>query len=537
MKLKYLAVLTLLSLAFAPSKSDALDLGELAFFGRCYAHLTGRALPLNHPLRAGLRNGSVDALTACKALFAKGQLDSTTHEVNKTDPEAMLVFQNIYSLHRTWFNAIDYVQMQGFWADGTYDVWDANTPAIMLNNILFAKGADTKQYRSIFKDTSGYLGIRTLDTVENARFRGGVWHNYPTRIFDFGSPTYGVAQLSEKTTMSYGGPGASITVPFTGITVGELTGVKVDDRSTTISNYAPGILWKDISVYSGTAKVENALQTAGMIPSFDIFQREGGGILGDPAFMLINWGHPTGVRMDGALKMPRRLVKNAMEALLCKEFPVLRETDVLSYVDVSGGATVAPFRKSSTCVQCHATFDQIGSVYRNHLVSFSDWNTGNPGHDPQDGAGFAIKVVHLMGRFNGALPDSGVWSSTPVTNYEKQAPAGRVYFREFSGNLVNQPVNGIQQVGDTLAESNDLYLCAAKRYFQYFTGFNVKLYDRGDPRFLTTVQSLTQQERSLRQYLEKLATNFKNDQSSYNLIQSIISSPYYRDLNYSPGVQ
>jgi hypothetical protein len=528
-KSKAFLLVTAISLLSAFAQAAPMD--AVGFYARCYGHLTGRPLPLKHPYRPGLRDGSIDPLAACKALLDKGNLDTTTHQVS-ADPESALVFQQMFHLHRTWFNVTDFSQMAGFENNGTMDMFDPSEPALALTSILFQGGPQAEEYRQIFKESHGYYPIRISDPVENAREYYHHLTPLPSRIDgEYGALKNSlpiVALRSERRWSGYDGAGSD-TLTFTPIYTGELMGVKWDDRTGNFTNYTPEISWYFGTHYSYFSYEENATTTQ-MAKNFSAFARNGGGVLGSPVNMMLNWGQPPGLVNEGALKMPRRWIKNTMESLMCKTFPTVRESDVFQFIDATPGPGHAPFRASASCIACHATFDQLAAVGRNFHASATDLS-GFP--DPV--TGYNIKTAHLMGKFLETLPDSGVWSSASVPNYRHQAPVGRIFFRDFGGNLIDQKVTGIQAAGDVLAETNDLYQCAAKRYFKYFTGYDVPLYDRGDPRYAQTLTTITPLERNLRLYIEKLGADFKVHQSSKKLIQSIMSSDYYRDYNNNPA--
>jgi hypothetical protein len=529
---KNTAIIFATSIMMMSGVSHATPLEPLAFYARCYGHLTGRALPLNSPLRAGLKNGSIDPLVACKTLLDKGNLDPTSHQVNTSDPEALHVIQQMVLMHRSWFNATDFTQMSGYEQNGTMDMFDPSEPALALTSILFQQGAQAEEYRQVFKESHGYYPIRVNDPVENAREYYHQTTPLPSRIEgEYGAGHNSLPWISfRKTGVMWAGDGTgSNTLVITPIYNGEVTGIQWDNRTGLFTDYDPMIIYYFVIRYSYATYGESATLSQ-MVAPIGAFQRNGGGVLGSPVNMMLNWGQPPGQVVDGALKMPRRWIKNTMEAMLCKQFPTLRESDVLQFVDNSTVANKAPFRASSTCVQCHATFDNLAAVGRNFLVGATDYAANI---DPI--SGFNIKDAHIMAKSTQLYPDSGKWSSTPVTNYRNQAPAGRIYFRDFSGKLIDQQVTGIQAAGDVLAETDDLYQCAAKRYFKYFTGLDVPLYDRGDVRYADTLSKITSKERNLRIYIEKLAADFKNHQSSKKLIQTILSSDYYRDSNNMPA--
>lgn len=75
-----------------------------------------------------------------------------------------------------------------------------------------------------------------------------------------------------------------------------------------------------------------------------------------------------------------------------------------------------------------------------------------------------------------------------------------------------------------MASGNDLYVCAAKRYFEFFTGINANLYDPGDSRNV----ALTPADQKYKNVVVQLGMNLKTHQSLRNLVKEIISSEIYQ---------
>jgi hypothetical protein len=503
-------------------------ISNLALFARCYGHLTGFPLPINHPLRAGLVSGSVNAIDACNALLDKGVLDASTFKVSATDIESQRVLKQMFEMHRTWFPALVWDQMQGFSLDGTRDLFDSGEGALALTYNLLSPSPI--QYSQVLKETHGYYPLRDIDLNQNSRmYPTGPYHLLPSRkMTEYGALKNSQPNLTIKTNRAWSPADltTSTYATFVPVYVGELRGIQADSRSTVIPNYYPMInAYKTGSAY-GASTSENAAGVAGMTASIDIFSHQGGGILGQPSFMMINWGHDPGLTMNGGLKMPRRWIKNAMHALLCKEPPMLRASDVATLIDTGTDPTIAPFRQSSTCVSCHATMDQMASVGRNYVMSSTDWRSRT------DSNGYTIKLAYVLGRFNPSVPSAPGWPSTPAANFNLQTPNGKVFFRTFNGVLIDTPVSSIQQIGETLSATDDFYQCAAKRYFLYFTGIDVQLFDRGDPRNSTLVEATPTSALKQRQFIEHLGHDLKTSQSLRGLMKEIISSDYYRDSDY-----
>lgn len=317
---------------------------------------------------------------------------------------------------------------------------------------------------------------------------------------------------------------------FPPVQMGELIGIKPEDRNLNLHNYYPMISFLTAAnIFHDSVSSEAASTVVGMSTNFNLFSHNGGGIFGLNSNMIMNWGHEPGRLSDGALKLPRRWIFNTMNSLLCTAFPVLRETDVTSFVDSSTDiSNVAEFRRGVNCVQCHATMDQMASVGRNFLVSYSDYDYKK---DTSNNYG---KHILLMGRFTSSVATNYSWSSTPVPDFHKQTPRGRVFFRSINGQLIDQQVEGLGEMGEVLSATDDLYQCAAKRYFQYFTGHDVKLYDRGDPRYATYTLSLKNQDLEKRKFIQSLGKELKSHQNARTIIKKIISSPYYKDEHYEP---
>lgn len=554
-------VFSLLTIAGNTAHSQELD--QLALYARCYNHLTGKPLPLTHPLRAGLTTGSVDARTKCKELLAKGKLNASSHLANSGDSESLAVLRHMFDLHKTWFAAVDFRQMNFFENHpGIYDLYDPAEGALALTYVMLSE--NNEPYRNVLRNTFGYFPLRVITPSENDRFIQSRWfmkgadpiyitHDLPSRVDEATPNRY--KRLSEPL-ISVHALGAtdfshpanqvdmanrSITLSFDPIRVGELNGIQPDPRSTILANYTPAVLWRQAdNIHSSLVKNESVTTTPGLLGNIPLFGSRGGGVMGLPSFMTINWGLAPGVPNDGAVQMPRRWAQRALETFLCKDLPVLRSSDVASYMDATGATTVAPFRKSSSCLQCHATMDQLAASARNHIIGYSNWplvdhRVGNvdPSTNPM---AKIVKKTTVVGQYSVGAADAG-WLTSPQANFMKQSPNGKLYFRSFSGALVNQTVTGIQQAGVALSNSDDYFQCAAKRYFQHFTGINVKLYDRGDPRFSELAATLTPNEIKLRKFIETLGADFKSDpnQSTIGLIEKIIDSPYYSDLNFAPG--
>lgn len=527
--MKKIILLTTTLFGFLSGTQAVASAEDLRIFARCYNHLTGRPLALNHPDRAAVLNGTKSPEALCIAMLDKVAIESPSFTVG-SDEESKLVLRQLFDFHRTWFPATIFELMQGYnhkssW--GTPDIYDSNEGALALTYMLFNP---TKRYEHILTDAHGYYGLRELDTAKFDTIHKSLGYAMPSYRLT-ASNNYASPHIVFRMDTTFNNTNYSTTnmVEITPVQVGELIGVKPDDRNTTVANYAPMIKTFTGAPNSEALK-ENAVKTPGMVVGFNLYATSGGGVLGQHSNMIMNWGFDPGRVNDGAVGMPRRWVQRTMESLLCTTFPTLRTQDVVKYLDTSGDADVADFRTGTACLECHSTFDQLAATGRNYLVSSSDISYRFGLHPTIGKIG---KNAQIMGRFEASISTPYNWSSKPVVDYTKQTSLGRVYMRTFSGKLVDQPVSNIAGAGAVLSQVDDLYQCAAKRYFQYLTGIKVELYDRGDPRNFERLSKTTAEEKMQRIFIETVAADLKKTQSLKNVIKDIIKSPYYRNPHAS----
>ncbi len=508
-------------IALGPRVAAAEPLDNLAFFARCYAHLTGVALPYDHALRPGLMSGSVNPHTACKQLLDKADLPSGTYSV--TDPEGLLVLRNLYEMHRTWFPTQTIDQIQAFDPIYQYAAWDVldGTEAALTMTFNALTG---DRYENVLRYNSGFIALRT----ENADVKARIWDRFAVSNSTIirrtrGGPEWDKAYVSfTKGAYLFSNPDTSDIVDYPPIQVGDLTGIKPQNQSINVVNFVPGFT---------TTFQENARATPNVKVDYNFFESSGGGILGLQSYVLTNFGHERGLKMNGADKLPRRWIKSALESFLCADLPILRESDMLpDFLVTSTASNIPPFRNSNTCLQCHATMDQAATLGGNFFVAITDFN--RPPGTLGRGGTVGVLSGYMLGKFTPTTSTAYSWSSTPVANFHLRNPTGRLYFRSMTGQLINQPVNSIAEMGTALSSTPDFYNCAAKRYLHYFTGLSVPLYDRGDPRRAAAMQAITPEEVQLRLLVEKLGAKLRDHQSLKSTLKEIIDLPIYRDRKF-----
>lgn len=503
------------------SISFAQNLTERALFARCYSHLTGKPVPLNSSSMADVKAGLKKGIVACNELLDKAVLDPTSgYLTNKNDSEARAILSNLTSFHRSWFTANTVEQIQdnnNETSNGTGDIYDSTEPALFISRAVLSS---TGRYSDIVTSPTGVHGLRE-DQPMGAKIGVNWAVNFPGRRI-YGNngelnvnkfafmPTVGNFTTNITTT-------ASSFAIFPKIEVGDLVGVRLKNTSdTAVAN--------NVTLAAFTDQRGN--NVPGLNYMFDINTGLGGGILGTPVYIMMNFGHGKGTIMNGALKVPRRWSQTNMQTFMCATLPALRESDVMQYVV---GNSSTPFRNASSCVMCHANLDPMGYTLRNVVTTNSDFARLT------DISPETTKTSTLMATFSVNQGSVTGWPSETVPNFHRQTPSGRVYFRSFAtGALVDQNVANVAGVGAAFAATDDFYQCAAKRYFEYFTGITVSLYDRTDPRNATLNKQLSEESVKDRKFVEDLGAGLKADQSVRNMIKKIMNSDYYRAANYRP---
>ncbi len=484
--------------------------------------MTGHAVPLNNVLLAQVKSGQVLAIDACMNLFSKAVLGANNQlSQGHADSEAVAVLNTFNNFHRSWFSATKIEDIIDHGPDtgaGTADIYDAGEPALSLTYHLFK--ANTK-YQDVLTDSFGFIGLRE----ENLSIKNllGYTASIPNRrlygnnaTLDQNSILFRQAGLPPNLKNTFlGNTSTNTSFIMPRIQVGDLVGVAPQTQVVTIPNVAMTPL--------GALRFGET--EPGLNFSYNFYSSFGGGVLGQPIYLMLNLGHPKGTTMTGAEKLPRRWVLNSMQTFLCSQFPTLRESDIKNYIDVAG---TAPFRKSMSCLQCHATMDQAATTARNIVAAGSEYNgfANEPG-----------KTTDTLTSYRAELPAFAGWSSSAVPNFHRQVPTGKLFFRSITGEIINQSVTGIAQLGLAMANTDDYYQCAAKHYFEFFTGISVSLYDRSDPRFASINSSLSAKDVVDRKFIETLAGHLRSSQSLSQLIKDIISSDYYQTTNFRPAAE
>ncbi|HEX4924692.1 MAG TPA: hypothetical protein VFV50_11420, partial [Bdellovibrionales bacterium] len=460
-------------------------LGELALFNRCYSHITQTRLPRAHPLRGEVISGRLSAADAClqvlnsAQLVASGSAEGRLAADNETSRRILKTFND---LHRSWFPNDDILigipEGVEFYPR-TPQLYDEAESALHVTRALLTEGVP-------------YSEVATSDQAMEALRASG-----PIR-------DSALADNERLKTRSAPNGDTSVTMDALLVQTGELLGVR---RMSLNPEKLNKTVNSSTDIYLNSRYISPTLT----IPFNQSF---GAGIAGTRSYLLLNLGRPDSLPMNGGLRLARRWSKAVMKDLLCRDLPAVRNSDAIAHVQGSLGPSTPPFRGNVNCMACHATIDPLAGVVRN--LSFIPVPFRTSG---------GVATAHIYQWATDRAPETG----TVDDDYEfyRRPTNGNLYYRSYNGTLINKPVASVPELGRALAEADDLYVCAASRYLQFFTGIGVNLQDEGDPQ----KPALSSGQAAYRRVVTQLAAELKRHQSLKLLIHSILKSDIYRSSN------
>lgn len=462
----------ILAIIMIGTKAMSDTLSESALFHRCYTQITSLTAKENNSRLLDVRAGRKKAIDACMEVLQSAQFTGPENKTisNTGDLVAKAVLLNFHRLHSSWFYSKDFPVIS--WPGHTYDIknlYDSSTPALYFTRSLFRPNAKASDALT----TTDFLrAVRTTMSPATGPATGHTQADYVfSSLFSF--------------------------APF-----GEMLGVE-----PTGDNVVSFIATKN--------------SAAG---SLNLYRSLGGGFLGTNAYLLLNiGGNAIGdYKTDGALKMHRIWGKAVYRDVLCRELPVVRTSDVDSFVDSTSSA---PFRTSANCTKCHASHDRLSATIRGMKVTYV--GIGDPTGYGQKSRGGNFPAFHAV-----AQPAETAWPTQSDADYYRRPNTGVLFFRNYEGQLVDQPLSGLPDLGQKLASTTDYNICLAKRYYSYFTGIDVNTGDLEDP---DNYPKLTSQDSNHRQIVITLGKNLKTHQSMIQLIREILSLPHYKRSDFGTG--
>ncbi len=456
-------------------------LSEAEIFSRCYGQWLRSPLPRHHTLLKKIEEGKLSGVQACKVLLNKASLEK---EAIVNSDEGRKLIQTFQSLHRSWFSELNLYNTDEQW--GNFEIYDPGNLAAYFTYSLFHS---KKDLASIFRGKTSYELIRKSD----ARREYFIFPYQETSAKPLKLKNFSFGSGEEK--------GEDVYPPWKirPIPTGEIVGIRPAPKKRDI-----------LPTMVDTRKGQKEFHGQRVYHlNQDIRLGRGGGILGDPLFLLLNMKMEIGKASDGGKRIPRKWATSIFKDFMCRDLPVVPIPRAKKYIRKDSPLS---FRQKASCVQCHMSMDGIAGLIRNFEVNYS----------VDSGLGRYIQTSHIRAR------KSTKTSATPILGdgdekYSLEPARGLLAFQSRSGLYYEREVASLEELGDFIAESSDFYQCMSKRYLYFLTGINLDL----DGKDLSSGH-----ERVLWQFNQKLALRLQDHQSLRQLIEDIISSPLYRDRHY-----
>lgn len=471
------------SLSSVSNKSFA-PLSDVAVYRRCHGQFTRSYLSPADPVVTQIKTGKKDPIQACMDLIKSARLNADGNtKIDVSSSVAASVIETFHALHTSFFANRNFNDSAGGRSPNTADLTDPSTPALYYTRALFHPSG---KLRDVVTVSTEVEAVRTdMDPVAGAvsGYPKASWKaNRPAEPWD--------VRLAPR---------------------GALLGVR---DAVPLIMPAPAVLSVAFNALNDKgASVRHVVD----LKNINYHNHMGGGILGSQSFMTANLGESaTGYIASGAEKVQRKYSQAILRDLLCRDLPAVRMMDAAPYVDPKSAVS---FRLSGGCVQCHASIDRMAGVVRNvayTITASGDINRDNPS-----------AVVWY--RFPAVMPAESAWIKEPDPYYRFRNPQGILYYRSYNGQLINRRVANVGAMGSALSEGEDLYVCAAKRYYEYMTGISVNLRDLEDPM---NPASLSADDAFHRAIVVDLGLKLKGHQRLETLIEDILRLPLYRMSDY-----
>ncbi len=481
---------------FSTSISAAADLqlSDLAFYNRCFSHLTTKTPALNDPLLTKVISGQISAENACVSVLKSAQLQSNGILRNKNDRVARDVLNTFYALHSHWFMDSTLV---GVAAINNSGLVDPSTGSVYLSKALF----DPKfKYQDIFDGPKSYEAVREGSTsldgrydVDSSRRLASVMistdpnnnnYNYPLYIYG----RHDVIRSNDP------------NVPDTYRTTGRpWSGIRFKPHGDLI-----GFRDEPELIVPGTASAPNTPR---------VFNgSKGGGILGNRDYVM-RTVNLSSVNSDGGLIMPRRFGRAIFKDFTCRDLPVVNlGSDSAPYVDPN--AKDIPFRTNRGCVGCHVSMDQVVGLLRAYSTTVVGINR----------AGTNIGRIEVDRP--ATISSAYTWPTVRDPDYYKKTARGVFAYRTLDGVYIEKPVNDFNALGNIFKQLDDTYLCAATRYFKHFTNMDYPVELIKSPLYQNDQNAI---------FIRQLASELKNHQDPMKTLESIITSDIYRHASFGAG--
>ena len=480
---------------------------NLRDFIRCYSHITGIQPSLDHPLWMPVKSGELDAAEACMEIFDKSTLSGSGIArgivSNPSTPQELLdrmeaqsTLRNFQAFHRSWFvndNFREGARTESLTGDA--DIYDHAEAANHVSWLLFSEG---EPYSQLLTGIRSIRALRAGDTNQDstkAPFSQALLSNFRHNFQ--ANPTQGL--------------------PLNPLVL---------ERGTLRG-------FRELTETEMSAEVRAALEFetdfSESIP-LHYLRPQGAGAMGTASYLLINLGLGVYIGSNGGNLTPRRLLQAALTEFMCRVPPVISGTDAQPYVRTlsqPGYGELHSWQRSSSCMSCHTTLDGAAAGLRNLTVATSGAFSKGAFFGDKISDILFIKTEPTQPTANGVhepapyLPqEPDLFGIGADANFARRPPKGKFVMRDYNNTLISEEFLGIEGLGNKLVSVDDFYLCAASRYYGFFTGYTPPLLD---------IPTSSRKEIQARQEMIQLGLQLKNHQSLRELIRGILESDLYRE--------
>lgn len=495
---------TMLTLASASTAQGQalMQLSDEDQYVRCHTRLARQFPAANDALLKDIRDKKRTGAQACLALVDRAALKKTNGKIASTsDTVAIAVLRTLHTLHRSWFQSREPIATNdGAKKQSVSVVQDIEEPALYYTRAALM---EDMRFDSIVKGNDSLRGIRIRpNSAQVNNFMAQVNLRHPSYV-DWKDAQHMVVAYHD---VSDGNKRKSFNMADNEITtVGQMIGIEVPKPFVVPWVLRPGIP-------SSGSRADLVRQIDLDRKNYNVRRHLGGGILGSQQFIMANANLVMNQMQVGEEMINRRLTARIFQDLMCHELPTLTDADVKGDVDPKSHYS---FRQTSSCMRCHSSVDEMAMAYRNKVIVRT---SARPDVDTNL-IGWGLPTILAI------TPKAG------STDLNHQPPTTRVRFRELiTGKAVSTAATDLAGVGNVLAANQDLYLCAAQRYYQFFTGVKVALVK------LDSKSSTYQLDKEHQDFVVKLAQDLKSKQKVRDLFYAIFQSKAFKARNYNSVV-
>jgi len=496
----------------------SITLKDERLYYRCYGHFTKMRPSADDSRLKKIKAKQMSYIDACMEVYDMAKLNQNGSLVEKNNI-SISVLETFNMLHMSWFQDINVYNVSTGGVNMDYFLHDGAESALHFTRTLFYPDAKFKD--SITSDTT-YLAERSKGFNTGAYFP--VTNNSPVYGSSKNTTFIGINNLPDYETNNALTVGKLLDPENKKnglhLQVGKLIGITPMEHVYANDSYH--------CFYNTNTKVISCPQEW---PRYtvdrpaNLTQSFGSGLIGTQPYIKINRNRNFQTD-DGGIMAGRVWSKRLYQDLMCRDLPVVQQQDAVSSVDKDGN-NYLPFRNTSKCMQCHVSIDTMAYSIRGLKLN-------KLGHNPIEQA----TVFYFLEQYEQnylaeeAGPVLGLGAGKAADSaFYKRPPRGALYFRSHDGKLIHERIQGLKgqtSLGEAIAKTDDFYLCASKRYFEFLTGHKINIQDITDPSSI----KYNAKEEKIYKYLLSLTTKLKSNQNVREIIKEIISSDVYKEADF-----